>query len=50
MASTTTTIPLDALRAMHEEALSAEERRRTARWRSALQVLGLVLLLTAIVS
>lgn len=37
-----------ALRALHEEARAASERRRAARWRVGLQILGLALLAAAI--
>jgi len=46
----TTAMPADALRAIHEDATATADRRRDARWRSALKVLGVVLLLAAIAS
>ena len=45
-----TTATPDAIRALHTEATSASEKRRQARWRAGLQILGLVLLLAAIAS
>jgi hypothetical protein len=46
---TTTSTP-EAIRSLHAEAATAAERRRQARWRAALQLLGVVLLLAAIAS
>jgi hypothetical protein len=46
----TTAMPADTLRALHEAATETSDRRRDARWRSALKTLGVVLLLAAIAS
>jgi hypothetical protein len=39
-----------AIRVLHEEAVTEAEKRRQARWRAGLQVLGVALLLAAIAS
>jgi len=46
----TTTSSAEAIRSLHQQAVTAAERRRQARWRAGLEVLGLVLLLAAIAS
>ncbi len=46
----TTAMPADAMRTIHEEESATSDRRRDARWRSALKVLGVLLLLAAIAS
>jgi hypothetical protein len=49
-AAVITAMRLEAIRAMHEEATAISGKRRRARWRSALEVIGVVLLLAAIAS
>ena len=49
-AAVITATRLEPVRAMRAEAAAVSEQRRRARWRSVLEVIGVVLLLTAIAS
>ena len=48
--TTATISTAEAICDLHAEATSAAERRRQARWRAGLEILGFVLLLAAIAS